>query len=419
MASESTINRKGTPSQETGGTPQQHLPGDKTKGHYSPLIIYFNKFLYMDENQLLLNQFDATMAKFSGRVGDLEEQVRKGIAAQGKLGGGGQFSNSFEAELAKKLLESAPLLQNLKHNKTAFSFEMETKVVGDTTFGNFVGAYPSAQMLPGYTPKLYESLHVRQFFPGGFTSANVVRHPVDKGGEGVPTTVLEAGLKPQIDRDIEIKDAPVRKIAAYFRISEEALEDNDYMRSLLTQMGTEELLAVEDFQLLYGDGVAPNLAGLDTVGTAFAAGSSIVVSPNNYDVISAAKKQLRNNKMPGTVYALVHPDDYFVMKAGKDDAKNYTFQAPSLSPLNGSITADGVAIIESTAVTPGDFFVFSPRAAQVIDRLTTSVRFLQGTDEAIHNMYLVILEKRLAFPIFYPGGIIKGDFASAITDLTA
>ena len=371
------------------------------------------------EDSELLQIFDAKLNKYVSKVGDLEEQVRKGIAAQGKLGGGAQFSNSFENELAKKLLESAPLLQNLKHNKTAFSFEMETKVVGDTTFGNFVGAYPSAQMLPGYTPKLYESLHVRQFFPQGSTSSNVVRHPVDKGGEGVPTTVLEAGLKPQIDRDIEIKDAPVRKIAAYFRISEEALEDNDYMRSLLTQMGTEELLAVEDYQLLYGSGIAPNLAGLATVGTAFAAGTSIVAAPNNYDVISAAKKQLRNNKMPGTIYALVHPDDYFVMKSAKDDAKNYTFAAPSLSPLNGSITADGVAIIESTAVTPGDFFVFSPRAAQVIDRLTTSVRFLQGTDEAIHNMYLVILEKRLAFPIFYPQGIIKGAFATAITDLTA
>jgi hypothetical protein len=38
----------------------------------------------------------------------------------------------------------------------------------------------------------------------------------------------------QLDRDLEIKDAPVRKIACCFRIAEEMIEDITYITSFLS-----------------------------------------------------------------------------------------------------------------------------------------------------------------------------------------
>jgi len=371
----------------------------------------------MPTDKELLEQFNDTMGNYTDRVKALEEQVRKNTAAAGKLNtGGAGFGSPFEQEVAKKLKDSIPLLENLKSNKAGFSLEFENK---DTTLGGIIGTYPSTDMSNTATPRLFEALHIRQLFPGGRTEANVFRYPVDTGGTGGPGTVLEGGLKPLTSPEISILDAPTRKIATHFKVTEEALMDTSWMYSLLTLIGTESVAALEDIQILYGDGIAPNLSGLKLMGTAFAAGTSIVAAPNNLDALSAAKKQMRNAKVPGTIYAIVNPTDFFNLVSTKDQADNYTMRAPSLAPIQGSVTSDGITILEHTAVTEGDFFVVSPRAAQVIDRLTTSVRFLQDVNDSIHNVYTIICERRLALPVFYPKAIVHGTFAAAITDLTS
>lgn len=372
----------------------------------------------MEDNELL-QIFDSKLNKYVTIVNDLKEQVNKGIAAQGKLGAGAQFGSPFEQELSRKLTEAIPQLENFKANKIPFSINLESKVVGDTTFGNVTGQHPSAEMVPGYTPKLYETNHIRQYFPNASTQSNEVRYPIDKGGEGGPTTVAEAALKPQADRDISILTAPTRKIAVFYRCSEEILMDLTYMQSLLSAMGSEELMQVESQQLLYGDGVAPNLTGLKIGGTAFAAGTSVIgASANNLDVLLASKKQLRQNKFGGQLFAFINPDDAFKLLTSKDTANNYTMLAPSLSPLNSATSVAGIQIVETTSVTAGDFFVASPMAATVVDRLGTSIRFLQGAEDLVHNLVTVVIEKRLAFPILRPTGSIYGTFAAAITDLT-
>jgi hypothetical protein len=56
----------------------------------------------------------------------------------------------------------------------------------------------------------------------------------------------------------------------------------------------------------------------------------------------------------------------------------------------------------------------------VVDRKGTSVRFFdQDQDNAIKNLVTVVIEKRLAMPVYFPGSIIRGAFATAITDLTS
>jgi HK97 family phage major capsid protein len=136
--------------------------------------------------------------------------------------------------------------------------------------------------------------------------------------------------------------------------------------------------------------------------------------------VPAAKKQLRVAKHGGPLFALVNPIDYYKMKYTKDDSKNYTFQAPSLTPAGMALEADGVSILEHTAVTAGDFFVFTPKAATIFDRTGTTVRFYdQDQDNAINNLITVVIEKRLALAVYYQTGIIKSTFSAAITDLTS
>ena len=307
-----------------------------------------------------------------------------------------------------------------------FSVEISAKDVGDMSSSNTVGNYfVTPTIVPGVTMQPFEEMHMRNFLPVGNTNSDTVRYVRDNGGEGGPTTVAAGGAKPQQDRDLQIYDANVRKIATYFRVPEEMIEDIPYLQSFLTQIGLEEVMVVEDDQILYGDGVGQNISGLFTNATLFDPGTSVIPDANEFDVIRAARKQLRNARLGGPLIGLVSPDDFFNMTSQKDTTNNYLFLGggngiPLANPgvPNTGLNIGGVRIEEHTAVTSGDFLVFQPRSASIYDRAGTTVRFFdQDQDNAIKNLITIVIEKRVALAIYRPAGFIKGTFAAGINDL--
>lgn len=311
-----------------------------------------------------------------------------------------------------------------------FSVELSTKVVGNMASStNLTGSYFVAPtVVPGVTSPAFEETHMRDLLPVGATDSNLIRYVRDNGGEGGPAMVAEGGTKPQMDRDLTMYDAPVRKIATYFRIPEEMIDDIPYLQSFLTQIGLEELMAVEDLQIIYGSGTGQNLSGLYTNGTAFSAGNTTtVVAPNQFDVLRAARKQIRQQKLGGLLVALVSPEDYYEMTSVKDTTNNYLFLGggngiaignPSVAGTAAGNNIGGIRVEEHTAMNSGEFLVFQQRAAQIFDRTGTSVRFYdQDQDNAIKNLITIVIEKRLALAIYRPLGIVKGTFTAAIGDL--
>jgi HK97 family phage major capsid protein len=368
-------------------------------------------------------KFEAVTKKLEKAEADkevMQKHLNELSAKATDIAVGAQRAKSFGQNLEEGLGKKADSLAKFKQGEGK-GFALEIKAVGNMgSTASLTGDYlVPATVVPGVLPKMYEEVHMRSLLPVGSTTSNTIRYIQDNGGEGGPAMVAEAGTKPQMDRDLEIKDAPVRKMATYFRVPEEMIEDIPYLSSFLSQVGIEEVNIVEDAQILYGDGTGQNLTGFDTAGTAFAAGTSVVATPNEFDVIGAAKKQLRVSKFGGSLVALISPVDYYNLRYKRKDADgNYIFQSNQGVPLG--INVDGVQIIEHTAVTDGDFFVFSPRAAAIFDRAGTSVRFYdQDQDNAIKNLITIVIEKRLALPIYYPGAIITGTFSAAITDLTS
>lgn len=339
-----------------------------------------------------------------------------------QLPGGGQVKN-FHNEFGEQLQAKEAQLKEFRASKKGFgSIELESKAVGNmSSAGNLTGSYfVPPTVVPGVILKPYEQIHMRDLLPVGTTNSNVVRYIRDNGGEGGPAMVAEAGNKPQIDRDLQIYDANVRKIATYFRVPEEMIDDIPYLQSFLSQIGMEEVMALEDTQILYGDGTGQNLSGLFTNATTFAAGTSVVAAPNNYDVLLAARKQGRVAKY-NIGYALVSPIDYYDMIETKDTTNNYVLQGGGNGiDLNGAFRYRGLTIIEHTAINAGDFLVFDPMKAAIFDRMGTSVRFYdQDQDNAIKNLITIVIEKRLALPIYQPAAFIKGTFSTAKTYLTS
>jgi HK97 family phage major capsid protein len=326
--------------------------------------------------------------------------------------------------LEAKLTEKADNLKGYRSGEgKGFSITMSRKVVGNmSSSGSLTGNYFVApQTVPGVFLQPYEEVHLRNILPVGQTNSNVIRYVRDNGGEGGPGMVAEGGTKPQLDRDLQILDANVRKIATYMRIPEEMMDDIPYLSSFLTQIATEEVMLLEDEQILYGDGTGQNLSGFEVNSTAFSgtglgiAGGTIPV-PNHFDVLRAARTQARLLKRRPTV-ALVNPGDYYKMESTKDSTGNYMLMGGG-NGINPGRNVSGLTIIDSTAVEPDDFFVIDPRAAAIYDRTGLSIRFYdQDQDNAIKNLITVVVEKRLALPIYYTNGIIFGTFEAAIADL--
>jgi HK97 family phage major capsid protein len=335
---------------------------------------------------------------------------------------------SFKSVLGEKLEAKKEALAKYKSGD-AKGFAIELKDVGIfSSSTNLTGDYfVSPTVVPGVTLQPFEEVHMRDMLPVGQTNSNVVRFVRDNGGEGGPTTVAEGGAKPQMDRDLQIYDAPVRKIATHMRVPEEMIDDIPYLQSFLSQIGIEEVMSVEDDQILYGDGTGQNLKGLFHAdnSTLFNPGTTVIQDANEFDIIRSARRQIRNSKLGGPLRAVVSPDDFFNMTSQKDTTNNYLFLGGGngipLANAGGSptgINVGGVIIEEHTAVNSGDFLVFQTRSAQIFDRSGTTVRFYdQDQDNAIKNLITIVIEKRLALAVYRPLGIIRGTFLAAINDL--
>lgn len=342
---------------------------------------------------------------------ELQDQIDEFSAKLKDQASAGAKGKSFPEELEAKLTEKKADLGNRKQ----FNFDLDRKTVGDMSASNLTGSYfIQPDVRAGVVVKPYNQVHMRDILPLGRTASNVIRHVRDNGGEGGPTTVAAGAEKPQMDRDLSIEDASVRKIATWLRIPEEMIEDIPYLTSFITNIGTEEVMAVEDTQILYGDGTGQNLSGLFTNATAFAAGTSVLPAPNEFDVLRAARKQMRTLKRTPS-FALVSPSDYFTMTSAKDLNNNYIL----LGGGNGLVpTLDGVPIIEMNQVADGDFLVGDRNAAEIVFRSNVNIRFYdQDRDNAIKNMVTIVIEERLALPIYYVSGFIKGTFDTAKDDL--
>jgi HK97 family phage major capsid protein len=82
---------------------------------------------------------------------------------------------------------------------------------------------------------------------------------------------------------------------------------------------------------------------------------------------------------------------------------------------DGQLSIAGIPIFKSTAITADKFLVGDwSMGAQIMQRNGISVQFFdQDGNNAVENMITVRVEARIAFPIYYAGAFVYGDFGNA------
>ena len=324
-------------------------------------------------------------------------------------------SGSFKNELAMELESHKSQLNELKTNGRGF--RMDLKVANDpmTTGNTYTGEVIESDRLPGVYFDPDRATHVRQFLTQTSTTSDNVRYVQETAYTDGTATQTEGSDKGISDFSLEAKDAPVRTIASYIRVSRQMLDDTAFLTSYINQRLPKKLFLEEDDQILYGNGSGDNLEGITAVAQSFAAitGLSLV---SRFDALVNSISQVRTDNGEYQASAIMlNPEDYYIMLVEKDNENRYYF--PDAVRFGGQPPrVAGVPVITNTAVTADDFIVgdFNLGATMALREGVSLQFFEQDQDNVIKNLVTVRVEERLALPIHNPNAFVYGDFTTAL-----
>jgi HK97 family phage major capsid protein len=317
-----------------------------------------------------------------------------------------------------------------RNTNTTGNIEMKSAGImtnGDSITDGAVNGFIAPTRLNSIVPIKREQFNIRQLFSTIPMTGNIFAFPQETAVDGVPTMTEEGALKPATDNDFELKEAPARKLAHHKRISEELLNDIPALAGFLQTYGVQELLKVEDTQLLAGGGTGQNLSGIalnaltdaNFSGTSFATMRELsnVADTTTWDCLIAILGLLAANKHTANTIVM-NPADWYIAIASIGTDGHYINKNLVFDSM-GAARFMGIPISLSTSVTQGTLYVGDSNAAQIAQREGISVRLYdQDQDNAVKNLVTVVIEERLAFPIYYPTAFYVDTIANTKTAIS-
>lgn len=252
----------------------------------------------------------------------------------------------------------------------------------------------------------YRPLMVRDIIPTIPVNSNLVEWVQTNVRTNNADVVSEGATKPKSDLTYDRKETAVRKIAHYFKTSAEVLADFPRLRGEINTEGFEMLRQVEEDQLMTGDGTGINILGLVPQATAFNPDVT-VAGDTTVDTIRRAILQVRQSFYNATA-VILNPTDWAAIELLKDTEDRYLFSAATSGAPK---RLWGLPVVESDALTAGEFMVGAFRtAATIYDRMVATVAVsTENEDDFIKNMVSILFEERLALAVKRPLAFVHGN----------
>jgi HK97 family phage major capsid protein len=271
--------------------------------------------------------------------------------------------------------------------------------------------------LPGILPLAQRPLTLRQQFanedmPSGDTIEYVAQVGFDNAAAAVAqATSAVTGAKPQSSIRLEERTARATWIATWMAVTRQALSDVNQIRALIDNQGELMINLEEEDQLLNGNGTAPNLIGLlDDDNTGLQTLDLTALGDlANLEGVRTSRRMARTGvgRIPPT-FVLVHPVDSEEFDFLKDNEGRYRAGDPFAAGGPDSPPIWRLPRVESEAITEGKALVGGRAGATIFDREPLTVRVAeQHSDFFIRNLAVILFEKRIAFPIYFPGAFVE------------
>ena len=373
---------------------------DNAKGEYDSV-------LKSEIDNLTKNYLEKNEA-LSKRIDEVEMASKKTLS--------GATPQSFKSAIEGALKDGA-LDAMTKGNSTAAKFEVKA----DMSLGSDVTGVVAAETIVDaikFDPS--RSVHIRSLIPQGTTDGQTVRFPKESAYSDNAAATAETAAFGQSDFDLVATTVNVEKIGTHMTITGEMLDDVKQLSSYLSARVPEKVLAVEDNEIISGDGSSPNLDGLLTDGTAFTTSSGglfyqSIESANEFDVLVVALNQLALlNYQADSI--IINPTDLHKMILLKSTANEY-LRNQIFSGIQP--TVNGVPITINTAMPNGKFLVGNLRqATQLWIRENLAIEFSrEHSDNFTKNFVTVRAMERVALTNYQPNAIVQGTFSTAKTAL--
>lgn len=276
--------------------------------------------------------------------------------------------------------------------------------------------------LPGILPLRQRALTVRDLFPNeDMPSGDTIEYVAQVGFDNAAAAVAQStavngsgvtgGVKPQSSIRLEERTARATWIATWMAMTRQSLSDITQLRALVDNQGDLMIRLAEEDQFLNGTGTSPQLIGLlddDNTGlqTLDLTGLGDLA---NLEGIRTARRMARLGvgRIPPT-FVIVNPIDSEEFDFLKDNEGRYRAGDPFASGGPDSPPIWRLPRVESEAITEGTALVGGRAGATIFDREPLTVRLAeQHSDFFIRNIVVVLFEKRVAFPIYFPGAFVE------------
>lgn len=289
-----------------------------------------------------------------------------------------------------------------------FKAATDTQVTGGTVFAPVL-TQVDRTIVQAPRPRLT----IADLLGTGTLSGNAISYFIEGALEGAFTTVAEGAAKPQLHvADPTTVTDNLKKLAGFITLSDEMIEDLDFIVSEINIRLLYELARTEEAQLLQGDGTGSNLRGLLNR-------SGIQTMARNsgepvQDTLFRASTAVTTGSGLDTDGIVMHPLDYQALRLSKDANGQYfgggffagqygNGAALENPPVWGHRTVVTPAIAQGTALV-GSF----AQAATVYRKGGVRVESTNShADNFTTNKVTVRAEERLALAVRRPAGLVK------------
>lgn len=396
------------------------------------LAEYYNAVNEMERKEIkALIDAKSDKTEVDARVAKLESEKEKQMAelnakleqiglALKKVSDIDRTSSTKDASSLRKCLEEKKAeLAKMKGNKNV---SISFKAAGAMLMSNNIsgGNVPVEQRLSGLNYIPSRRIRLMDIVSRGQASSPVISWVYQANKDGAAGGTAEGAAKNQIDFDLVVASESVKKRTAYIKVSEEMLDDIDFMESEIRIELMKELMKDIESQVYAGSGSGTNLNGIATVATAFSAGSfaGTVDNANEIDVLTVAMNQIAVANQDQATYALVHPNMVTRLKLIKTSSTDRRY-VDRLTMVAGQLSLDGVTIIPTTLVTDDKYLIGNFELARVYDKGEVSIEIGIDQDDFTKNMRTILAEWRGLVIVKNNDrtAFIKGDFSDDIAAL--
>lgn len=322
-------------------------------------------------------------------IKELEDALKKQGSAITELKEKGLPTSADWRRELKAALSDKAIVEKIK-SKGSHEFEIKADPAAITTT-TLAGAPHNVltTQIAGVAAPPREVISLLSLLSKGSTNSRDIRWINRSNPNGGAAATAEGALKPQVDFTLTEEVSSAKKIAAYMKISEEALDDEAYMQTLINDVLQEVSEKATNDELLNGTGTGEHLKGI-LVDAPTYAGTSLdgtVVNAGVADAIYALALQVRL-AFANPDIVLINPADLAAIDLEKNT--NGTRQGAEARAILASLRFIPTVLMEAGTVAVLDSSKF-----KVHPYKGYTVRWGWVNDDFQRNMLSVVAELRL------------------------